>query len=447
MFDRVVMPESHFASKKLKAEGIIEALRAMQYSAIGIAPHDLTVGTEFLEHLQSTYNIPFVSINLVSKSSGKRLFKPYVTTQRGDTSIAILGLTDISPVSTKNKLLENINALPWQDTLKKTLSEIQDKADLIILLSSFPEKTNKEIAKQFDNINIILQSGYSSSNRRIMLIENALIGQTASRGKYVGKIDINWTKAKKWRNPNQTGKEAGLKNRLDKVNGRINRLENNIENQNIKEDKHYQDLLQARAEIQEELKKINLKQQPYEELSTYRTRLFGIYKPLPEDPEVKAILHKNKKGVQSANKQRLTKKIQNNVQNSLQQSMAGWKSCKPCHALQTENWQTSNHAKAWETLATKKQQFNPECLICHVTLPTYNKESVTRNNLIATLTPEFHNVGCESCHGPGKKHTKSPQEYDLITPTEEVCTMCHKPDHDDNFDYKSKVKLLNCTKG
>jgi hypothetical protein len=87
--------------------------------------------------------------------------------------------------------------------------------------------------------------------------------------------------------------------------------------------------------------------------------------------------------------------------------MSGWQACRSCHPEQTRFWQQTKHAGAWQTLEKANQQFNQDCLICHVTLPTYDMETVLGDNLLAALSPELKGVGCEACHGPGKNHAET----------------------------------------
>ncbi len=445
LFDQPVLPTSRLSSKKEQAEGIMQAMRTMQYSAIGIAPHDLTAGTAFLEYLQDKYGIPFVSMNLAAEKTGKTIFKPYIIRQFGDLTVAVLGLTDIKPNSSKNTLLKNLSTLPWQDTLQKTLQEAGNTADMIILLSSFPEKINRKIALQFTEINLILQSGHSTANRPQELTGNALITQTAGRGKYAGKIDINWTAAGKWPQQDSAKHRKSINDRLDRVNWRLGRLTKKESSRNLENNTRYQELQKTKSALLDELAELAEQEQPAAQgLSTYRDTIIALPISLPEDPEVRAIVNSTKKKVYEINKKRLATLRQENVKTDFSASMAGWQSCRPCHPVQTDRWLGTDHAKAWETLATAKQQFNQDCLICHVTLPIYNKQVVIRENLLASLTPEYHGVGCEACHGPGRKHADSPEINQLLKPTAETCTTCHTPDRDDDFDFDRKLKILGC---
>ena len=113
----------------------------------------------------------------------------------------------------------------------------------------------------------------------------------------------------------------------------------------------------------------------------------------------------------------------------------------------TDFWQKTAHARAWQTLVRVQQQFNQDCLICHVTLPTYDMETVLDNNLLATLPPEFRGVGCEACHGPGRDHAAQPEQVRPRPADEKTCLLCHTPDHDNNFNFADKVQRIRCPAG
>ena len=56
-------------------------------------------------------------------------------------------------------------------------------------------------------------------------------------------------------------------------------------------------------------------------------------------------------------------------------------------------------------------------------------------------TPELGNVGCEACHGAGKRHAEDPTKpYDKSS--EGRCRECHNPDHSTGFDYKKHWPLV-----
>jgi len=144
----------------------------------------------------------------------------------------------------------------------------------------------------------------------------------------------------------------------------------------------------------------------------------------------------------------------------------GTKKCMGCHRAQYKAWQSDYHAKALEDLKAgvkaeekTKANLDPQkdytcdagCLACHAT--GYGKPAAAKANL--------DNVGCESCHGPGKAY-KSPtiksrkkwkenpdQQRKLaaeagliLTPSKESCVECHndKSPTWKGFDYEKMLE-------
>jgi predicted CXXCH cytochrome family protein len=79
--------------------------------------------------------------------------------------------------------------------------------------------------------------------------------------------------------------------------------------------------------------------------------------------------------------------------------------CGNCHVGHQSDWVTTRHADAYATLPATAQEF---CKSCH---------SVSSNGNIATGTTGYdatqdavyHDVQCESCHGPGLAHVQNPE--------------------------------------
>ena len=106
--------------------------------------------------------------------------------------------------------------------------------------------------------------------------------------------------------------------------------------------------------------------------------------------------------------------------------------CIRCHAEQAEQWKSTPHARAWQTLVDNHKDTANECVECHVL--GFKKPGGFQTG---TQTPSMANVQCESCHGMGTQHeafAATPQKV-----TEAVCTKCHNKDNDPNWDFSSKL--------
>jgi hypothetical protein len=110
----------------------------------------------------------------------------------------------------------------------------------------------------------------------------------------------------------------------------------------------------------------------------------------------------------------------------------GAERCRSCHAVSTEKWEKSAHARAYNSLPPDRQK-DFKCLSCHSPDPN----------------GEARGVQCESCHGAGRDYS-----YDFVMKDrqlakllglreagEKQCRACHVPELG-TFDYPAKLKLI-----
>ncbi len=139
----------------------------------------------------------------------------------------------------------------------------------------------------------------------------------------------------------------------------------------------------------------------------------------------------------------------------------GAKVCGECHKSAYSVWETTDHARATETLKTGRpgqknpwvnRLYDPECVACHVT--GWDPKKILRYKDGYTgdeTTPHLVGQQCENCHGPGGRHTelervwaKDHQTTDDVTAWRkflklsqktafDLCIKCHDLDNDPNF--------------
>jgi hypothetical protein len=114
-------------------------------------------------------------------------------------------------------------------------------------------------------------------------------------------------------------------------------------------------------------------------------------------------------------------------------SYIGNKPCADCHAEAASFWAESVHATAWKTLEDRGQQFDLDCIGCHVTGWQRPGGSNLGHN------DKLRDVQCEACHGPGSIHVakrglEKPFAIQL-DPPKELCMTCHTKEHSDTFDF------------
>lgn len=112
-------------------------------------------------------------------------------------------------------------------------------------------------------------------------------------------------------------------------------------------------------------------------------------------------------------------------------AFVGTKVCGTCHVKEYEIWKRTSHARALQTLEETGNDRDPECVGCHVVGLSYRTGFRSRAE-----TPHLPDVGCESCHGPGERHSKD-YRVRMGKVGEASCKTCHVPEHSPNFDFKT----------
>lgn len=119
-------------------------------------------------------------------------------------------------------------------------------------------------------------------------------------------------------------------------------------------------------------------------------------------------------------------------------------SCYHCHRVAYRNWTATAHDKALSSLVQTKDQYDPECLPCHVTGYGY-----ASGYSVKSKGPGLDRVTCESCHGRRSEHIKAVRSgqggsaVDKIAPmvSEATCRGCHDEEQSPHFDFEKYKEL------
>ncbi len=420
---------------RVTARGIARALDLMQVRAAGIAPRDLTAGVDFLRDLDRSHSLSWLSMNLVDRKTEQTVFAPFKIVTVGGIRIGLLGLTDVQA-----RAGDRFRLLPWEDVLPGIVEQLAERTDMIILLSSYPESVNTRIARSQKNIHIILQAGHRAVNQSPKQVNNTLLCRTGARGKYQGMLRISWNREKTW-GESLEDRRKKVQSQLDRISWQLHRLEKRLPREQLRSEIRYNRLLRQREELETTLQGLATDRTATSPC-TYRNRLIALKTSLPEDPEVGKIVDEIRVTVNRLNRKMLSRSRQQ--ADSPLQAVTGWRKCAECHPEQADFWLQTGHATAWQTLAEADQEFNRECLVCHVTLPSYKSQQPDLTEQLSALDRSLKNVGCESCHGPGREHARSPETALMAAINTATCLQCHTAEHDDHFDFREKLNKIRC---
>ena len=165
-----------------------------------------------------------------------------------------------------------------------------------------------------------------------------------------------------------------------------------------------------------------------------KVQQIALTESVPDDPDVRKLLNDFYHQVATDHQLQIVSHrllASESLEQDDRNSYIGSQACQECHQKEFSQWSHSSHATAFNTLRTLGMEYYPECITCHVTgsgYPSgYQIGNAERSHLV--------DVGCETCHGPGKQHTYTPLKENIRGQVpEKVCMECHTPEHSPGFD-------------
>nr|WP_237729814.1 metallophosphoesterase [Petrotoga sp. 8T1HF07.NaAc.6.1] len=190
-------------SDQLDAVPDFLALHYMGLDAMTLGNHEFDKPFEVLEKQYEVAQFPFLGANFVNEKRGGPVFEPYVIKDYGDFSVGIIGL-----VTEQTKVLEPIylgenTIVDAEETLKKYLPIVQEKADVVIVLGhlgyhadggrpnlSVEFTTSDELAENVSGVDIIIDGHSHTLLETPVVINNVIVAQTGENAENIGRIDL-----------------------------------------------------------------------------------------------------------------------------------------------------------------------------------------------------------------------------------------------------------------
>ena len=108
--------------------------------------------------------------------------------------------------------------------------------------------------------------------------------------------------------------------------------------------------------------------------------------------------------------------------------------CWSCHPALQAQWQETAHADAWAGLQSSGHAAE-YCEPCHTVSHLGNASTNSRAGFQASRDPRYHDVQCESCHGPWLPHVANPAaivpqaSFEAGLGADNGCGECHSGAH------------------
>jgi 2',3'-cyclic-nucleotide 2'-phosphodiesterase (5'-nucleotidase family) len=185
------LPENDVKGPTQRAYLFVESLNRMGYDALGVGDDDLTLGKDFLVEISRKANFPFLSSNVVDEASGKLLFHPFLIKEVQGIRFGIFSLLGpesfLGPTDPRKK---GLILKPPTEVAQSMVKELQSKSDFIILLSHLGYPKDVELAQAVSGIHLIVGAHTGMNLIYPPLIKDTILLQTAAKGMYAGKLDL-----------------------------------------------------------------------------------------------------------------------------------------------------------------------------------------------------------------------------------------------------------------
>ncbi|MFQ6676063.1 MAG: multiheme c-type cytochrome [Fidelibacterota bacterium] len=173
----------------LKDSIAFRAYELMDYDAVGLGDQEFFRGVGFISRLIEESRLPFVSSNL-EKPAMANVSREIVVTREG-IRFGILSLMDPDVFRLyPPHVSDSVAVSPPLDVLREGLAGLRDRTDVVILLSHLGIDRDREVAREFPEIDVIVGGHTQTVMEEPERIGNTVIVQAGKDGYYVGRLKL-----------------------------------------------------------------------------------------------------------------------------------------------------------------------------------------------------------------------------------------------------------------
>jgi 2',3'-cyclic-nucleotide 2'-phosphodiesterase (5'-nucleotidase family) len=171
-----------------QGELLADAYNEMGYDAVALGGMDFRMGLDVLRAQIDVAAYPVLSANTLDPQTGEVFDKGYTIVTMGSHEIALIGLTDAQTVVEVTG--RQVEVLEPVETLIRTVQEIGDQADLIIVLSHLGFMFDANLSQVVSGIDLIVSGRDMEVYDPPLTAAGPVIVSAGSRGEYVGRVDL-----------------------------------------------------------------------------------------------------------------------------------------------------------------------------------------------------------------------------------------------------------------
>ncbi len=152
--------------------------------------HEFDYGVDNLKNALNRAKFQIVSSNIYDSTKSGLLVDPYIIVHSGKVRIAVIGfiLKDLKQ-SVLPESIKGMGILDPLETVNKYIEEVNDKSDLIVVLSHNGFECDSLLALQLSEVDIIIGGHSHTILHQPVVVNDILVCQAGSHGRFVGLLD------------------------------------------------------------------------------------------------------------------------------------------------------------------------------------------------------------------------------------------------------------------
>ncbi len=431
LYSKAPVPDHLAAQEELKADLLLKTYKEkLQVGAIGLGPADLPKGPDHVRVPRQAVNLPADSTYPVEA--------PHII-EVGGTKVGVFGVIalDAMPV---------IKISDPAAAGKAAIAKLRgDGAQVVVaLVQASSKKDAVQLVRDLPGVDVAVAGlGLEAPEPERVETEATKVGDAwmvipANRGQVISRLEVAY------RGPGplvDAGGAAAAKEKIAYLDRQIAKLDVDLKAMDAdpsadkafvkqKHDEHAQ-YAKQRADLV-----ANPVQKPASG-SYFTLEQVRIGKALACDVEVQSFVTGYYRASGEVNVKAAAGRPPPDAKGGA--TYVGSETCDDCHSDAVTFWKGTRHAHAWQTLVERGQQFDFDCIGCHVTGWEKPGGSNLANN------DKLRDVQCETCHGPASIHVaKGGEERPssiVRNPPENLCaTQCHTKEHSDTFQREAYLR-------
>ncbi len=163
----------------------------MDYDVIALGDQEFFKGAKFITKLIEGSSLPFISSNLDKPALS--LVKKDMVVERGGVRFGFLSVMDPSVfMFYPKRVKDEVAYSDFSSTLQEEVDGLREKSDVVILLSHSGVDADREIAKTFSGIDIIVGGHTQTVMETPEMVGETIIVQAGKDGYYVGHLRLTF---------------------------------------------------------------------------------------------------------------------------------------------------------------------------------------------------------------------------------------------------------------